>query len=100
VCRVGRGTIPNAGLATTGGRAAPDALWVARNDHSDAEGAGVSTVYAKPWWQRGIPALDGISGRVYPDIVMDADDGTSQASPTFAGVLALATRNAAQTWGP
>src|SRR6185437_4022175 len=27
-----------------------------------------------------------------PDISMDASDGTSQASPTFAGILALATQ--------
>jgi hypothetical protein len=86
------GTIPNAGLATVSGRTAPDALWTAPNDHSDAEGAGVSTVYPKPWWQRGIPALSGVTGRAYPDISMDADDGTSQASPTFAGILALATQ--------
>jgi hypothetical protein len=86
------GTIPNAGLATPTGRTAPDALWTAPNDHSDAAGAGVSTVYPKPWWQQGIPALKGISGRAFPDISMDADDGTSQASPTFAGILALATQ--------
>jgi Subtilase family len=86
------GTIPNAGLATTAGRTAPDALWTAPNTNSDAEGAGVSTVYPKPWWQQGIPALKGVSGRAYPDISMDASDGTSQASPTFAGILALATQ--------
>ena len=86
------GTIPNAGLATTAGRTAPDALWTAPNDHSDAEGAGVSTVYPKPWWQQGNPALHGVAGRAYPDISMDASDGTSQASPTFAGILALATQ--------
>jgi subtilase family serine protease len=86
------GTIPNAGLATVGGRTAPDALWIARNDHSDAEGAGVSTVYPKPSWQQGIPALAGVTGRADPDISMDASDGTSQASPTFAGILALATQ--------
>src|SRR5579859_227394 len=86
------GTIPNAGLATTAGRTAPDALWTARNNHSDAEGAGVSTVYAKPSWQQGIPALAGVTGRAAPDISMDATDGTSQASPTFTGVLALATQ--------
>jgi hypothetical protein len=89
------GTIPNAGLATTGGRTAPDALWTAsarRPTTSDAEGAGISTVYPKPPWQYGIPALDGITGRAEPDIAMDADDGTSQASPTFAGILALATQ--------
>jgi Subtilase family len=86
------GTIPNAGLATPAGRTAPDALWTARNSDSDAESAGVSTVYPKPWWQRGIPALDGVTGRAFPDIAMDASDGTSQASPTFAGILALATQ--------
>jgi hypothetical protein len=86
------GTIPNAGLATASGRTAPDALWTAPNDTSDAAGAGISTVYPKPWWQQGIPALRGVTGRAYPDISMDADDGTSQASPTFAGILALATQ--------
>jgi subtilase family protein len=86
------GTIPNAGLATAAGRTAPDALWTAPNNNSDAEGAGVSTVYPKPSWQRGIPALRNVTGRAYPDISMDSDDGTSQASPTFAGILALATQ--------
>jgi subtilase family protein len=86
------GTIPNAGLATTAGRTAPDALWTAPTDHSDAEGAGVSAVYGKPWWQQGIPALNGVTGRAYPDISVDSTDGTSQASPTFAGILALATQ--------
>jgi hypothetical protein len=86
------GTIPNAGIATAAGRTAPDALWTAPNDHSDAEGAGVSAVYPKPSWQQGIPALRGVTGRAFPDISMDADDGTSQASPTFAGILAMATQ--------
>jgi type II secretory pathway pseudopilin PulG len=86
------GTIPNAGLATVAGRTAPDALWTAPNNHSDAESAGVSTIYPKPSWQQGIAALDGVSGRAEPDISMDATDGTSQASPTFAGIMALATQ--------
>jgi hypothetical protein len=86
------GTIPNAGLATPGGRTAPDALWTAPNNHSDAESAGVSAVYPKPSWQQGIPALKDVTGRAFPDIAMDASDGTSQASPTFAGILALATQ--------
>ena len=94
------GTIPNAGLATVVGRTAPDALWTAPNDHSDAEGAGVSTIYPKPSWQRGIPALDGVTGRAEPDIAMDATDGTSQASPTFAGILALATQLRGADLGP
>jgi subtilase family serine protease len=86
------GTIPNAGLATLSGRTAPDALWTAQNDDSDAAGAGISTIYPKPYWQRNIPALSDVTGRAYPDISMDASDGTSQASPTFAGILALATQ--------
>jgi hypothetical protein len=86
------GTIPNNGLATASGRTAPDALWTAPNDDSDAAGAGISTVYPKPSWQRGIPALRGVTGRAFPDISMDASNGTSQASPTFAGILALATQ--------
>ena len=86
------GTIPNAGLATPAGRTAPDALWTAPNDHSDAESAGVSTIYPQPSWQQNIPALRGVTGRAFPDISMDASDGTSQASPTFAGILALATQ--------
>jgi hypothetical protein len=86
------GTIPNPGLATPSGRTAPDALWTAPNSNSDAESAGISTVYPKPYWQQGIPALNGVTGRAFPDISMDASDGTSQASPTFAGILALATQ--------
>jgi hypothetical protein len=86
------GTIPNNGLATASGRTAPDALWTAPNDDSDAAGGGISTVYPKPSWQRGIPALRGVNGRAFPDISMDASNGTSQASPTFAGILALATQ--------
>jgi hypothetical protein len=86
------GTIPNAGLATVAGRTAPDALWTAPNDNSDAESAGVSTVYPQPWWQRGIPALDGVTGRAFPDITMDSSDGTSQATPSWAGIMALATQ--------
>jgi hypothetical protein len=86
------GTIPNPGLATLAGRTAPDALWTAPNGNSDAASAGISTVYPKPWWQQGIPALRGVTGRAFPDISMDASDGTSQASPTFTGILALATQ--------
>jgi Subtilase family len=86
------GTIPNAGLAAPAGRTAPDALWTAPNNYSDAGSAGVSAIYPKPSWQQGVPALNGVTGRASPDISMDASDGTSQASPTFAGILALATQ--------
>jgi len=36
--------------------------------------------------------LRGVTGRAFADISMDASDGTSQASPTFTGILALATQ--------
>lgn len=86
------GTIPNAGINSKAGRTAPDALWTAPNSNSDAESAGVSKFYAQPSWQKSIPALAGLTGRQDPDISMDASNGTSQASPTFAGILALATQ--------
>ncbi len=86
------GTLPNPGLSTKTGRTAPDALWTAPTNHSDAESAGVSAFYPQPSWQKNIPALAGLTGRADPDISMDATDGTSQASPTFAGILALATQ--------
>jgi Subtilase family len=88
------GTIPNRGLATKSGRTAPDALWTSPDPllSYDAASAGVSAVYPKPSWQNGIPALRDVTGRAYPDISMDASDGTSQAAPTFAGILALATQ--------
>ena len=76
-------------------------------------GGGTSSIYAKPWYQRGIvPARYG-TGRAVPDVAMDADPqtgmlvgqtqtfpegvhydeyrigGTSLASPLFAGMSAL-----------
>jgi subtilase family serine protease len=89
------GTTPNAGLATVAGRTGPDPLWntsTATRPNRDAESAGISTVYPQPSWQQGITALAGVTGRSFPDVVMDASNGTSQASPTFAGILALATQ--------
>jgi hypothetical protein len=38
--------------------------------------------------------------RSLPDITMDAQDGTSEAAPLFAGVLALATQKNAANVGP
>jgi subtilase family serine protease len=54
-----------------------------------AEGAGTSNVYSRPDYQRGV-----VSGpmRSVPDITMDALNGTSESTPLFAGVLALASQ--------
>ncbi|MGH7918873.1 MAG: S53 family peptidase, partial [Candidatus Dormibacteraceae bacterium] len=89
------GSVPNAGLSTAAGRTGPDTLWNTSNfgNHNwDAEGAGVSTIYAQPSYQRDLPALQRVTGRSEPDLTLDAQSGTSQASPTLAGILSLATQ--------
>lgn len=89
------GSIPNDGIGSQSGRTAPDSFWAAPggiDSTQDAGGAGISKLYRKPSWQDGISTLDKVHGRAYPDITMDSDDGTSQASPTLAGVLAIATQ--------
>ncbi len=83
-----------------------DGLW--------ASGGGASSVYAKPSWQAGtgVPA-DG--KRDVPDVALTAAGhdgyliyqngglyvvgGTSAASPSFAGVMALVVQNAAARQG-
>ena len=89
------GTIPNPGIVTPGGRTAADTLWNT-GDHGnhnwDATGAGVSAIYPKPYYQQAVSSLQGVSGRSEPDISLDGRSGTSQASPTLAGILALATQ--------
>ncbi len=83
-----------------------DGLW--------ASGGGASTVYAKPSWQAGtgVPA-DG--KRDVPDVALTAAGhdgylivqngglyvvgGTSAASPSFAGVMALVVQNAVARQG-
>ncbi len=80
-----------------------------------AGGGGQSVVFARPWYQAGLP-LAG-HGRAVPDVALEADfyspisvycsvncsihgwqtgGGTSAASPLFAGELALANESAAQ----
>ncbi len=79
-----------------------------------ASGGGTSTIYAKPTWQAGtgVPA-DG--KRDVPDVSLTAAGhdgylifqsgglyavgGTSAASPSFAGIMALVVQNAAARQG-
>ena len=72
----------------------PDTLWnlnatVAENS---ATGSAISTVYSRPSWQSDVKKITGGAGRSYPDITMHGTDGTSEASPLFAGALALAVQ--------
>ncbi len=72
----------------------PDTIWninatVAENSSS---GAALSAVYARPSWQSDVKNITGSAMRSYPDITMHGTDGTSEASPLFAGAMALAVQ--------
>ncbi|MGA2167496.1 MAG: S53 family peptidase [Terracidiphilus sp.] len=71
-----------------------------------ASGGGASVVYAQPSWQKGVSGTSAANGmRAVPDVAMTAAahdgyvicengsfwviSGTSAASPSFAGVMAL-----------
>jgi hypothetical protein len=90
------GSVPDMDT-TTGAKAGPDPLW-----HSGkfSEGAGYSSVYARPDFQRRVASITGSGMRSVPDITMDAQDGTSEAAPLFAGVMALAAQLNGGSVGP
>ena len=77
------GSVPD--VSSTGQVLGPDTLW-------PGSGAGYSSVYATPGYQEGVARSTGATMRSVPDITMDSHDGTSEAAPSFAGVLALATQ--------
>ncbi len=81
------GSVPN--LSPAGRKAGPDPLW---HTGPFSEGAGFSAVFARPAYQNGVAGITGSPMRSVPDITMDAQSGTSEAAPLFAGVLALATQ--------
>jgi hypothetical protein len=77
------GSIPN--VHATGRKAGADPLW-------PGSGAGYSSVYPRPSFQDAVDRGSGATMRSVPDITMDSTIGTSEAAPSFAGVLALATQ--------
>jgi subtilase family serine protease len=79
------GSVPD--MTATGTKAGPDPLWKAGKY---GEGAGYSSVYSQPDYQRAIEP--GATMRSVPDITLDAQDGTSESTPLMAGVLALAAQ--------
>jgi subtilase family serine protease len=83
------GSVPDVS-STSPTKLGPDPLW-------PREGAGYSTVYARPSYQDGVSSAPT---RSVPDLTMDADLGTSQAAPLLAGVLALATQQNEGDLGP
>ena len=80
-----------------------DGLW--------ASGGGISIYYQQPTWQAGLPGTSAASGmRTVPDVAVTASGahdgyiinengsfyvigGTSAASPSFAGVMALVVQS-------
>jgi subtilase family serine protease len=86
------GSVPNVNT-TNGKRLGPDPLWhVPAPDAEFSEGAGFSSVFSRPTYQDGVAHITGSPMRSVPDIVMDAQDGTSEAAPLLNGVMALATQ--------
>jgi subtilase family serine protease len=106
----------NLALNRRGVREAPDSVW---NDFSGAGGGGKSVVFGRPAFQDGVRSSVG-GQRGVPDISMSASCshpvdifssfagsgaweticGTSEATPLFAGVIALADQLAGHPLGP
>ncbi|MEY9967220.1 subtilase family serine protease [Streptacidiphilus sp. MAP12-16] len=103
-------------LDDQGKRLAPDVVW---NDGYGAGGGGVSAVFPRPWYQGGVRGVVGAQ-RGTPDISMSAAvdgaawtyssydpnrtgwglvGGTSEATPIFSGVVALADQVAGHRLG-
>jgi subtilase family serine protease len=89
------GSVPN--IVTPGRRLGPDPVW-----HHDrfSEGAGYSSVYSRPAYQDRVSSITRSTMRSVPDITMDAQHGTSEAAPLFAGILALAAQLNGSSVGP
>ncbi len=87
------GTVPH--LSEAGRRLGPDPMWHVAGVF--AAGAGFSSVYPRPAYQ---DAVNPAPMRSVPDISMDASNGTSEATPLLAGVLALATQANGGDVGP
>ncbi|MDH6133621.1 subtilase family serine protease [Kitasatospora sp. MAA4] len=103
-------------LDNNGNRTAPDQVW---HDAYGAGGGGVSAVFDRPWYQAGVAGVTG-DHRGTPDISMSAavdgaawtydsydptavgwhlTGGTSEATPIFSGVVALADQAAGYRLG-
>ena len=86
------GSVPD--YSATGQRLGPDTVWNATVPGIGrlAEGAGYSEVFQRPGYQDEVAKTTRSPMRSVPDITADATDGTSEATPIIAGILALATQ--------
>jgi subtilase family serine protease len=108
-------------LDNAGQRTFPDNVWNDTNLLGElaAGGGGLSTVFARPAYQDGVESIVG-NARGYPDVSMSAAvdgaalvylgfpgiapglylvGGTSEATPEFAGVVAIADQAAGHSLG-
>ena len=115
-------------LNDEGYRTAPDSVWNDLSSTlgipgpvytAGSSGGGLSTVFSRPWFQNGVAGIVGGS-RGTPDIAMSAAvngavvyydttdpsvagwgivGGTSEASPLFSGIVALANQVAGHSLG-
>ena len=94
------GSTPNVS-PVNGSKLGPDPLWHDSPPNAEySENAGLSKVFARPDYQNGVASITDSDMRALPDITMDAQDGTSEAAPLFAGVLALASQMNKANVGP
>jgi len=89
------GSVPQ--FDSSGRRLGADTVW---HDGMFAEGAGCSLVYPRPAYQNRVQSITRSPMRCVPDIAMDAREGTSEAAPLLAGVLALAAQLNHASVGP
>jgi subtilase family serine protease len=105
-------------LTSTGTRTQPDQVWNDGSPPPSAGGGGQSIIFGRPAFQKGVAGIVG-SHRGVPDISMTASClhpvaiyatfdhsgwnvicGTSEATPVFAGIVALTTQVAGRPIGP
>ncbi|MDT8912730.1 S53 family peptidase [Amycolatopsis sp. PS_44_ISF1] len=79
-------------LNSNGTRTSPDTVW-------PESGGGVSHEYPAPDWQAAVDQSTKATGRSLPDISLLGTSGTSQSSPLFAAVVALASQKAGKGLG-
>ncbi|MEC3973803.1 S53 family peptidase [Amycolatopsis sp. H20-H5] len=77
---------------SSGARTSPDTVW-------SRSGGGVSHEYGAPTWQSEVDKTTHAAGRSLPDISLLGTSGTSQSSPLFAAVVALASQQAGKGLG-
>ncbi|MBV9291117.1 MAG: S53 family peptidase, partial [Frankiales bacterium] len=105
-------------LDNKGNRFRPDSVWNDRAFEGGASGGGRSTVFTRPAFQHRVQSIVG-AARGTPDISMNAASssqvlvyesfrgnggwhqiaGTSEATPLFAGIVALAVQQAGHRLG-